>query len=70
MIKAAGKSSIEFSPDDPIYPNFKAPESDKLNGLPVTKDYKTERVKHAIDVAVKTLHNMLKVQNVFGFEIS
>ncbi len=70
IIKAAGKSSMEFSPDDPIYPNFNAPESDRLNGLPVTKDWNTERVKHAIEVAEKTLHNMLKVQKVFGLEIS
>lgn len=67
---AAGKSSKVFSSLAETDPNLSAPESDKLNGLPVDKDYNIDKVKVATDVAVNTLQSMLNVQNVFGFEIS
>jgi hypothetical protein len=69
-IIAAGKSSIEFSPDSPTLPNFKEPESDRLRGAPVLIDLSRESVNVAKEVAVKTLQSMLKVQNVLGLEIS
>ena len=69
-IIAAGKSNKVFTFYESTEPNFNAPESDKLRGLPVSSDYSIERVNVAIDVAVKTLHNILKVQKVLGLEIS
>lgn len=70
ITSAAGKSSIEFSSSAETEPNLTAPESDKLSGLPVESDYKMERTKVEIEVQVNTRHNILKVQKVFGFEIS
>jgi hypothetical protein len=68
---AAGKSSIEFSPTASIALILIAPESDdRLKGLPDASAYKTATTNVEIEVQKKTRHNMLKVQNVFGFEIS
>lgn len=66
----AGKSSIEFSLPIERLPSFKAPESDKLKGPLVERDSKTDKTNVEIEVAAKTLHSMLNVQNVFGLEIS
>jgi hypothetical protein len=69
-IIAAGKSSKVFSSVAETDPNFNAPESDKLKGLPVDKDYRIDKVNVATDVAVNTLQSMLNVQKVLGFETS
>lgn len=39
-------------------------------GDPIASDSRILRVKTAVDVAIKTFHNIVNVQNVFGFEIS
>jgi hypothetical protein len=68
---AAGKSSIELDPSASIELSLIAPESDdKLKGLPDTSACKTAITNVEIEVQKKTRHSMLKVQNVFGFEIS
>jgi len=51
-------------------PNFNADPSDKDRGAPKTKDSKIDKVKTAIDVAVKTLQSIVNYQNVLGFESS
>ena len=50
--------------------NFKAPELERLKGLPSKSDYNIDNVKVAVDVAINTLHSIMKVQNVLGLEIS
>jgi hypothetical protein len=70
MIRAAGRSSIVFSYEPLTVPNLRAPESVRLKGVPVSKDYKIAKVNVAIAVEVNTRQSILKVQKVFGLEIS
>jgi len=66
----AGRSRIEFSLATERFPSLSEPESDKLKGAFVAKESNIDRTNVEIEVAANTLHNMLKVQNVFGLDIS
>jgi len=69
-IIAAGKSRIEFYPICVTSPNLSAAPSDIDNGLPMANEYKMENTNTAVDVAINIFQSIVKVQNVFGFEIS
>ena len=66
---AAGMSSNVFSSGSRV-PNFRVAASVNENGDPFLSAVKIESMKVQIDDPKKTLHNMLNVQYVFGFDIS
>jgi hypothetical protein len=66
---AAGRSRIELS-YSPREPNFRVLESVSETGTPLQREERKDSVKVAKVEAAKTLQSMLKVQKVFGLDIS